>query len=180
MDYEKKYKEALERAKDFIEKQNPPALNKEFMAEIFPELKESEDERIRESLLEYLHTLPNHYSHDGVCAPEWIAWLEKRNSNVDNANKEYWRGYREGKQEILDKYAEIEKQSEQKSILNVPTREVILSIWDLGNEWKELTNGSISTEYGTQLDYIQKHWHESEDYLKEKQGEQKPANRVAP
>ena len=58
----------------------------------------------------------------------------------------------------------------QKHIINVPPREVILSIWDLGNEWKELTNGCISTEYGTQLDYIQKHWHESEYYLKEKQG----------
>ena len=45
----------------------------------------------------------------GTC---WFAekWLEKQNSNVDNANKEYWRGYREGKQEILDKYAELEKQ----------------------------------------------------------------------
>ena len=53
----------------------------------------------------------------------------------------------------------LEKQGEQKPILNVPTRDVILSIWDLGNEWKELTNGCISTEYGTQLYYIQKHWH---------------------
>ena len=68
----------------------------------------------------------------------------------------------------------LEKQDEQKPILNVPTREVILSIWDLGNEWKELTNGCISTEYGTQLDYIQKHWRESEYYLREKQGKQKP------
>lgn len=66
----------------------------------------------------------------------------------------------------------LEKQGEKKHITNVPSREVILSIWDLGNEWKELTNGCISTEYGTQLDYIQKHWHESEYYLKEKQGEQ--------
>ena len=73
----------------------------------------------------------------------------------------------------LHKYL-LEKQGEQKPIMNVPTREVILSIWDLGNEWKELTNGSISTEYGTQLDYIQKHWYESEYYLREKQGEQKP------
>ena len=47
---------------------------------IFPELKESEDERIKKSLLEYLHTLPNHYTHNGVCAPEWIAWLEKKPS----------------------------------------------------------------------------------------------------
>ena len=60
----------------------------------------------------------------------------------------------------------------QKPIMNVPSREVILSIWDLGNEWKELTNGSISTEHGTQLDYIQNHWHESEYYLIEKQGKQ--------
>ena len=74
----------------------------------------------------------------------------------------------------------LEKQGEQKAILNVPTRDVILSIWDLGNEWKELTNGCISTEYGTQLTYIQKHWHESEYYLKEKQGEQKPIDKVEP
>ena len=67
----------------------------------------------------------------------------------------------------------FEKQGEQKFIINVPSRDVILSVWDLGNEWKELTNGNISTEYGTQLAYIQKHWHESEYYLKEKQGEQK-------
>ena len=68
----------------------------------------------------------------------------------------------------------LEKQGEN-PIYNVPSREEILAIWDLGNEWKELTNGSISTEYGTQLDYIQKHWQESEYYLKEKQDEQKPA-----
>ena len=46
--------------------------------DLFPELAESEDEKIRESLLEYLHTLPNHYAHSGVCVPEWIAWLEKQ------------------------------------------------------------------------------------------------------
>ena len=68
--YEKKYKEAFEKAKQmFSEKE----LNY-----IFPELAESEDEKIRKSLLEYLHTLPNHYSHNGVCAPEWITWIEKQ------------------------------------------------------------------------------------------------------
>lgn len=62
------------------------------------------------------------------------------------------------------------------SIYNVPSRDVILAIWDLGNEWKELTNGCISTEFGTQLDYIQKHWEESEYYLREKQGEKLQGN----
>lgn len=68
------------------------------------------------------------------------------------------------------------KIGENKPIMNVPTREVILAIWDLGNEWKELTNGSISTKYGTTLDYIQKHWNESEYYLREKQDEQNKNN----
>ena len=77
---------------------------------------------------------------------------------------------------LRDCLAWLEKQGEQKTNTDVPTREVILSIWDLGNEWKEITNGCISTEYGTQLNYIQKHWHESEYYSKEKQGEQILAN----
>lgn len=71
----------------------------------------------------------------------------------------------------------LEKQSEH-PIYNVPSREVILAIWDLGNEWKELTNGCISTKYGSQLDYIQKHWEESEYYLREKQSE-KPQGKSA-
>ena len=39
--------------------------------------------------------------------------LEKQDNLIDIANKEYWRGYREGKQEALDKYSELEKQSVQ-------------------------------------------------------------------
>ena len=77
MDYEKKYKEALEKARQLcLYPTTKPFISD--LKNLFPELAESEDEKIRESLLEYLHTLPNHYSHDGVCAPEWIAWLEKQ------------------------------------------------------------------------------------------------------
>ena len=39
--------------------------------------------------------------------------LEKQDNLTDIANKEYWRGYKEGKQEALDKYSELEKQSVQ-------------------------------------------------------------------
>ena len=51
MDYEKKYKEALEIAKGFM---NPNRLGatKEELAQMFPELAESEDEKIRKSLLD--------------------------------------------------------------------------------------------------------------------------------
>lgn len=39
---------------------------------------------------------------------------EKQGEQIDIANQEYWRGYREGKQEIIDKYSDLGKQCEQK------------------------------------------------------------------
>jgi len=75
----KAYDEALERARKELHicgSIDCDATRQIFR--FFPELKESEDEKIRKSLLEYLHTLPNHYAHNGVCAPEWIAWLEEQ------------------------------------------------------------------------------------------------------
>ena len=81
---------------------------------IFPELKESEDEEIRKALINVFATHKDYEMFFGVSVADILAWLEKQNSNIDNANKEYWRGYREGKQEILDKYAELKKQGEQK------------------------------------------------------------------
>ena len=141
MNYEKTYKEALEKIREGLhplpDGTKISGVTRAFLEEVFPELQESEDERIRGAIIDHLKD----YN-----LTEWAAWLEK--------------------------------QGEQNPIINVPTREVILAIWDLGNEWKELTDGDISTEYGTQLDYIQKHWHESEYYLREKQGEKKATDKV--
>lgn len=156
------YEEKLKEAKRLYQTANS---NQKYVLEsLFPELKESEDEKIRKALIRFHKST---IDVDGIKGEDIIAWLEKQGTSytkrdVDDA-------FVEGMAFAKD---ELEKQGEQKSILNVPLREVILSIWDLGNEWKELTNGSISTEYGTQLDYIQKHWTESEYYLREKQGEQ--------
>ena len=140
MNYEEKYKETLERAKKLYENANGMILKK-WVEQVFPELKESEDERIRKELLEHCKNQAKPYIYTGNECPQiqsWIDWLEKQG---------------------------------ELSICNIPSREVILAIWYLGNEWKELTNGCISTEYGTQLDYIQKHWHESEYYLRAMQDE---------
>jgi len=68
-----------------------------------------EDEEIRKSLLEYLHTLPNHYTHSGVCALEWIAWLEKQGETF--TKKDVDDAYLKG---ICDAKHELEKQGEQK------------------------------------------------------------------
>jgi len=71
MDYEKKYKKALERAKSF----ELPEY-KSIMASIFPELRESEDEKIRIELLNYLYDV--HDDDDDEERADWIAWLEKQ------------------------------------------------------------------------------------------------------
>ena len=65
MDYEKAYKEALERAK-----------KGECLENIFPELKESEDEKTKREIMEYI----THYkdSLDDDEYRTWIVWLEKQ------------------------------------------------------------------------------------------------------
>lgn len=68
MNYEKKYKEALERAK-----------KGKCLENIFPELRESEEERIRKELLDYLdeRRVVERFTDIRV-KEEWIAWLEKQ------------------------------------------------------------------------------------------------------
>ena len=81
MDYEKAYKEALERARQFSE--HPLQEDSANIVEyIFPELKESEDERIRKEIIEFLiHT--NKYGSNEKCEV-WLAWLEKQKWSEDD------------------------------------------------------------------------------------------------
>lgn len=76
MDYEKLYKDALSRARAF---ELPEYKN--IMVSVFPELKDSEDERIRKNLLELFHdTVSNDeiFSNYGLDKTEVLAWLEKQ------------------------------------------------------------------------------------------------------
>ena len=219
----KRYDEAIERARALNNGEDVDVEAGTTICEyIFPELKESEDERILELIKKYVHYNISDMAlnADHITREQLEDWLEKQSKhleNYDEAEKEKadfvgdgfiechadFLDFKEGKTYWLeyigdDKYnvrsdnllgktyhitpcqlytvfkklTWLEKQSKH-SIFNVPSREVILAIWDLGNEWKELTNGCISTEYGTQLDYIQKHWEESEYYLREKKIEPK-------
>jgi hypothetical protein len=75
----KRYDEAIERVKGWhIDCQ----LNfKKALEELFPELKESEDERIRKELLEHCENQAEPYIRKGNKCPQiqsWIAWLEKQ------------------------------------------------------------------------------------------------------
>ena len=84
MNYEQKYKEALERAKKLQETCDNTAVVG-WCEYILPELKESEDERIRKELIEHIkanksadYVLFKRFSPDDV-----IAWLEKQGKKLD-------------------------------------------------------------------------------------------------
>ena len=74
MNYEQKYNEILEWAR-----KNKARLNGVPIEEVLPELRESEDERIRKALVEFVHgaaTVSNDI--DGVSIHDCLAWLEKQ------------------------------------------------------------------------------------------------------
>lgn len=103
IDYEKKYNEALERAKELIAKWT--GKNKDFYTEdyahIFPELREYEDEMIRKQLLdflEHLHSQGKTMDFDVWCKADcanWILWVEKQKEQK-NPLEDYSRGYNDG------------------------------------------------------------------------------------
>ena len=81
MDYEKKYNEALERARalrrEAIEKDYVEDYVKDYET-IFPELRESEDERIRKTLAEYFGPEVQLDFVRGVPIQKIRDWLEKQ------------------------------------------------------------------------------------------------------
>ena len=76
-DYQQKYKEALERAKKMMESKRKVVVEKQALETIFPELAESEDERIRKALVWHLKADVDFVSN-GVTKAECIAYLEKQ------------------------------------------------------------------------------------------------------
>lgn len=75
MDYEKKYKEALALARSYYDKDSMNA----FLDTIFPELRESEDERIRKEIIDYLNSrVATAEETELLYFKRWIAYLEKQ------------------------------------------------------------------------------------------------------
>lgn len=71
----KAYDEALDRAKVYWETDNDNTLDikaRGTMEHLFPELKESENEKIRKEIMSYIK------SSGAITNKQWIAWLEKQ------------------------------------------------------------------------------------------------------
>ena len=91
-DYEKKYKEALELARDYY-KANLKLNNADenlLLEDIFPELAKSEDDKIREMLIDSFTRadMGGEIYGKGVTYKQVIAWLEKQGKSSDQIH--YW------------------------------------------------------------------------------------------
>lgn len=92
MDYEKKYKEAIERMKSWARGEHPECFSEAQKAAefVFPELKESKDERVKKRILLSLEKdlmATKNSGCDTQDLEQCIAWLEKQ----VNSNKGYHR-----------------------------------------------------------------------------------------
>ena len=80
MDYEKRYKEALNKAKELMK--TSVAFDRFTIEHIFPELKESKDEKIRKVLVDYFKRYKEEEcgikTFYGIPADDILAWLEKQ------------------------------------------------------------------------------------------------------
>ena len=88
MDYEKKYKEALEWARKVMQGKVGFVLDEGL--EKFPELKESEDEKIRKEIIDIIDSYDvAHLKAAGLPSriPEYIAWLEKQGEHANFLSK---------------------------------------------------------------------------------------------
>lgn len=102
MDYEKAYNKALEMAKSAIKDCGDNKGRISMIESIFPELKESKDEKIRKELLESFKYQQRESRTDkewlnGIKLSEVVAWLEKQKSvgEIVERCKNSW--YNEGK-----------------------------------------------------------------------------------
>jgi len=100
----KAYDEAIERAKKWRNAPNAdkiPTYANRVIDEIFPEIVESENERIKSEIIEYIKT--------GTYHKDWLDWLERQgeplNESVyDTEDKEMYQAIAIGLTDMLDEY----------------------------------------------------------------------------
>jgi len=132
-----RYDEAIEIAKEINNEQRAQPFN--VMTRVFPELKMSEDERIRKELIDYFSASHATDTFRGIPFDKVVAWLEKQGEPIDK----------------IVKRAMTEKQR----VLLTETNGDANIDWDT----RSLQDVKLLLEYG--LDYIKKLEKQSEHWL---------------
>ena len=136
MDYEKKYKEALSRAAAMLKVANNEKEAMDYISTIFPELAESEDERIKKEIIRTLKGELRYTSQEDT--DRYVAWLEKQGQETSwkpskgqiNALEHFVRSIGESGyaspyddntkllKSLMNDLRKLEEQGEQKPILD--------------------------------------------------------------
>lgn len=85
MNYEEKYEKALEKAKKVYNDHRKDRYWRDWLTELFPELKESKAEwveKIRKELKDYLGKRPLKKLSESDAVNQWIAWIEKQGEKL--------------------------------------------------------------------------------------------------
>ena len=177
MDYEKLYNEALKRAKGICNVPDQDSVTIARMEYLFPELKESDDEKIRKELKQLISCM-----HDkDPRKKDWLDWLEKQKSvdEIVERCKNSW--YNEGK--IAGQFEGItdDEKYQQGWHDALEKRGGNLQFWRPTKEQYEALdyayNSCSDTERGNYYEGVLETLIEDLHRL-EKQGEQQPADKV--
>ena len=118
--YKEKYEQALSKAKDML---NYKEVRREDMEYIFPELAESEDEKVREELIKHLKEGAEGYEPAGGSSDyqRWLAWLEDQGMHkpdychhevdLSNCSEEYRKAYYDGWNNCNMQYSQCKSES---------------------------------------------------------------------
>lgn len=126
---------------------------------IFPELKESDDERIREEIINYFQCQSRDEPTRKDIHNKWIAWLEKQGGTNEIINRdEFAQGVLRGAAIHLITWIDYNAVEGNMCLSNM--------------ECKDIEDALVSNDWDKVYGYMKKKL--------EKQGEQKPADKVEP
>jgi len=144
--YKKKYEEAMLRMNKWVEGSEIVVYPKEVAEFVFPELKEREDEMVRQHLLKHFRAKTKE-EWNGMPIKNIIAWLEKQDpkkheEELEKAYKtadevQYKKGFEDAKREF-------EKQGEQKPAWSEEDEKMWITISDLLWEGFKLSDKKVS------------------------------------
>ena len=88
----KAYDEAIKRAREWYNNPNSSSIGKSYLYAVFPELAESEDEKIRKEMISFFNGFYDNVNVKSVDVEPWIAYLEKQGEQkpVDVRTTGYW------------------------------------------------------------------------------------------
>ena len=177
VDYQKMYEDALEKAKTIhsLLKCSDDSKNysyAETIEDIFPELRESDDEKIRKEIIDFVKRI----DFTKEKSEKWISWLEKQGENAPYSGTSFdYNGHtygmcaREGGVDILcdsQLIRHIEKQGEQKPIeQDTETRDLWVYIREWNDKFGRLPKDD--DELAACIDYVMKRQKPTDNYCQE-------------